>query len=117
MGREQAQTVEIPIVMNRASLGDSPYPYAVLRAREGSTPIVAWVPKERVMIDAQKVRSTFTGQLSADVVEERGDELLVETDSMGEGIRLLVDRKTGLVLRKVATKPHGYPHWCDFVSL
>jgi len=100
--------VEIPIKMNRASIGDSKYPFVVLKSSEEGSGIVAWVPKDRITIDQQGVGRTFTGILYVDIVEENEERLLVKTDSQQGEIRLWVDRKTGHVIEEVGTR--GYPY-------
>jgi hypothetical protein len=95
---EFVKTMNVPIEMNRASIGDAQNTFAIIKGESG---IVAWVPRDRITISEQKITgNTFVGQLSVDIINEEEEEFEVETMyDVGEKMTFWVNRKTGMVTR------------------
>ena len=78
------QTMEIPCKLNRASLGEANYVFAVITDVFGQNKKVAWVPREDVTIVTQPLKGTeIIAKIRVKIVEEENDKFVISLNNDG----------------------------------
>jgi hypothetical protein len=79
-----SMSISIPCIINRASLGDADYVFVVLRNLAGQNGKVAWVPREDLLVDEQRLLGgELTARLNVRVKEEREHAYVVALVNSG----------------------------------
>lgn len=91
----------VPITLNRASLGEAAYVFAVINAAPGSPNHIAYPPREDIIVNQQPVGKEISARLKVKIVEENQDGFLVETKDGGNVVRWKVNREGKIIPAKL----------------
>lgn len=86
--------IQIPCIINRASLGDAEYVFVIIENSINNPRKVAWVPREDITIQTQPLSGIeLNAQLSVDVVGENGSNIFVaiKNDGIEETLKIEKD--------------------------
>lgn len=91
--------IKIDIVINKASLGDADYVFAVIQSVDGKANYPTLVPRKDIIINEQPlIGGTLSAKLSVEVVEDHTNHYLVETEGMGDHkVMFRVNKKEGKI--------------------
>ncbi len=89
----------IAITLNRAALGDAELVFAKMESVDGGPNIPIFVPRKNITVKEQPLTGEeFYASLEADVLEDHGSYLLVETEGeFGSKYRFKVNKKQGKI--------------------
>jgi hypothetical protein len=80
----QFSTIEIPCILNRASLGDANYVFAVITDVAEIKRKIAWVPREDItVVDQPLSGSELNAKLKVKIVSESSENIFVSLNNDG----------------------------------
>lgn len=86
-----SKSINIPCILNRASLGNADYVFVVLRDLLDPGGKVAWVPRRDICVEEQPlIGGELKGRLTVQVKEEVSDRYLVTIVNSGVEETILV---------------------------
>ena len=78
------ERIQIPCILNRASLGDADYVYVVIINLIDQISKVAWVPRDDLTIEEQQfLGNRLKAKLSVHVEDDISDRYLVKINNSG----------------------------------